>query len=341
MLDRVIWGNTVQQYAEAAALFALCCGLIYIVRRFVLDRLRAVADNAPTPLRAAQVECIDQFRGPETLLLALWISIRHLALDHAAIRYLHLVIIIALTYRFVRLGQNIISLVVHRIVSGGDEHSQAHSDTARNIVYLVNGLLWLAGLSFILAGLGIKLTALLTGLGIGGVAVALAAQAILSDVFSAVVIFLDKPFGVGDDIALDNDWAGKVVRIGLKTTRVRAATGEMLVFPNSTLTVSKLRNLSRRIERRVVFGWSLAQGTAPEKLRRTVDLAKEIVSKSPQVRLERAHFKGIGPWAMDFEICYTVHDSDYERYLDVNQEIQLALVEGLKREGIELAPPKG
>jgi len=299
-----------------------------------------VADNNPSPFRAAQVDFIDQFRGPETLLLALWVSIRHLTLEHAAIRCFHLIVVIALTYRFVRLGQNIISLAVHRVVSGGEEHSQAHGDTARNIVYIINALLWLSGLSFILASLGIKLTALLAGLGIGGVAVALAAQAILSDLFSAVAIFLDKPFGVGDDIALDNDWAGKVVRIGLKTTRVRAVSGEMLVFPNSTLASTKLRNLSRRIERRVVFGWSLAQGTAPEKLRRTVDLAKEIVSKSPQVRLERAHFKGIGPWAMEFEACYTVHDSDHERYLDVNQEIQLALVEGLKREGIELAPPK-
>jgi small-conductance mechanosensitive channel len=340
MLDQVIWGNTIAEYLHSGALFLGICALLYAFRRGVLDRLRALAQDKASLLPEAAGNFLDKFRMFEGVLLALWIAIKQLHVEHEIMRDFYVIVLLILTYRVVRICQNIAALVVSRAIVGEGEAGPVQTDTARNVALLADILLWIAGLTFVLANLGVKITALLTGLGIGGVAVALAAQAILSDLFSAAVIFVDKPFVVGDDIALDSDWKGVVEHIGLKTTRVRAPTGEMQVVPNSVMTSSKLRNNSRRRERRVVFGWGLAQGTSAEKLRRAVALAKEIVSKTPQVRLERAHFKGIGSWGMDLEVCFTVHDSDYERYLDVNQEIQLALVEGLKTEGIELAPPK-
>ncbi|HEX2836635.1 MAG TPA: mechanosensitive ion channel family protein, partial [Phycisphaerales bacterium] len=186
--------------------------------------------------------------------------------------------------------------------------------------------------------LGIKVTPLLTGLGIGGIAVALAVQNILGDVFASLTIVLDKPFQVGDAITV-GDKSGTVERIGIKTTRLRATSGEELVFGNSDLLSSRVQNFKRMQERRVAFTLGLVYELSPDKLRRVPQLVKESVESASKVRFDRCHFKSFGAYSLDFECVYFVTTSDYLAFMDAQQAINLAIFERFEKEGIDFAYP--
>lgn len=186
--------------------------------------------------------------------------------------------------------------------------------------------------------LGIKVTPLLTGLGIGGIAVALAVQNILGDVFASLTIVLDKPFQVGDAITV-GDKSGTVERIGIKTTRLRATSGEELVFGNSDLLSSRVQNFKRMQERRVAFTLGLVYELPPAKLREVPAIVKQAVESASKVRFDRCHFKSFGAYSLDFECVYFVTTSDYLAFMDAQQAINLAIFERFEKEGIDFAYP--
>jgi len=185
---------------------------------------------------------------------------------------------------------------------------------------------------------GVEITALIAGLGIGGIAVALAVQSILADLFASMSISLDKPFVLGDFIAV-GEHLGTVERIGLKTTRVRSLSGEQLVFANDDLLRSRLRNFKRMAERRVVFTIRVTLDTPQEKLAAIAAMLREIVEAQPGVRFDRAHFKEVGEYAMVFEVVYYVLTPDYSRYMDIQQAINLAICARFERDDIAFALP--
>ncbi|QHI68103.1 mechanosensitive ion channel family protein [Tichowtungia aerotolerans] len=185
---------------------------------------------------------------------------------------------------------------------------------------------------------GVDVTTLITGLGIGGIAVALALQNILSDLFASLSISLDRPFSIGDFIIVDN-FLGTVDHIGLKTTRIRSLGGEQLIFSNNDLLKSRIRNYKRMEQRRVVFGVGVTYQTPPSKLRKIPDIFKEQLDQLDDVHFDRAHFKAYGAYSLDFEFVYYVHSADYNRYMDIQQAINLGLYEEFEKEGIEFAYP--
>jgi small-conductance mechanosensitive channel len=199
-------------------------------------------------------------------------------------------------------------------------------------------LIWVLLLLLVLDQLNFNITALVAGLGVGGVAVALAVQSILGDLFASLSIVLDKPFVVGDFIVVDN-LRGTVERVGIKTTRVRSLDGELMVFSNADLLKSRIRNFKRMSDRRVEFTFGVAYQTPLDKLRRIPQWLREIVKAQQRTRFDRAHFKQYGEWALVFEVVYYVLDSDYNLYMDVQQAINLAIYERLEGEGVEFARP--
>ncbi|MBN1916679.1 MAG: mechanosensitive ion channel family protein [Verrucomicrobia bacterium] len=206
------------------------------------------------------------------------------------------------------------------------------------IGFFVRLVLWAVVVVVSLQNLGVKITALIAGLGVGGIAIALAAQNILGDIFNSVAILMDKPFEVGDYIIV-GDHMGTVERIGIKTTRVRSLTGEELVFSNAELVGSRIRNYGRMQERRILFTVGVRYQTALEQLKAIPSIVREIVEAQPEVRFDRAHFKGYGAFSLDFEVVYYVLDRDYAKYMDTQQGINLALFERFEQEGIEFAYP--
>lgn len=199
-------------------------------------------------------------------------------------------------------------------------------------------VLWAVVLLAALHNAGVNITALVAGLGVAGVAVALAVQSILSDLFASLSILLDKPFVVGDFIIV-GDYLGTVERIGIKTTRVRSLSGEQLIFSNSDLLSSRIRNFKRMQERRVLFTVGVTYQTPYEKLKTLPGLIRSIVESQPQVRFDRAHFARYGDFALILEVVYYVLTPDYNTYMDVQQAINLEIFRRFAAEGVEFAYP--
>ena len=206
------------------------------------------------------------------------------------------------------------------------------------IGFITRIVIWTIVLLLILDNLGINITALIASLGIGGVAVALAVQNILGDLFASLSIAIDKPFEVGDSIVID-DLNGTVKYVGLKTTRLTSISGEELVISNADLLKSRIHNFKKMQERRMVFTIGVTFDTSSEKLRRISEIIQEIFSHIPTVRLDRVHFSSIGQSSLDFEIAYYVRDSSYTIAMDAQQEINLSLIEHFAKENIEFAFP--
>ncbi|HEX5129347.1 MAG TPA: mechanosensitive ion channel family protein [Usitatibacter sp.] len=199
-------------------------------------------------------------------------------------------------------------------------------------------VIWAVVLLVLLDQMGFNITALVAGLGIGGVAIALAVQNVLGDLFASLSIVLDRPFVVGDFIIVD-DLLGTVERVGVKTTRVRSLSGEMLVFSNSDLLKSRIRNYKQMQERRVVFAVRVTYQTPAEKVRAIPAIMRDAIEAQPRTRFDRAHFKEYGESGFVYEAVYYVLDPDYNTYMDTQQEINLAILDRFQAEGIEFAVP--
>ncbi|WLI77269.1 mechanosensitive ion channel family protein [Kosakonia sp. H02] len=203
---------------------------------------------------------------------------------------------------------------------------------------LLRMLLWTIMLLSILANAGVNITALVASLGVGGIAIALAVQTILSDVFASLSIGFDKPFEIGDFVVF-NDVAGTIEHIGLKTTRIRSLSGEQIVCGNAILLQQTLHNYKRMQTRRIVFTFGLALTTPPDKLRKVGEMVRTIITEVGNTKFDRAHFLGFGTDRLNFEVVHIVNSADYNTYMDIQQEINIRIMEKLAEAGIELALP--
>jgi small-conductance mechanosensitive channel len=199
-------------------------------------------------------------------------------------------------------------------------------------------VVWSIAFLLILNNLGFDVTALVAGLGIGGIAIALAAQNILGDLFASLAIVLDQPFVVGDFVIL-GDKMGTVERIGIKTTRIRSLSGEELICSNADLLGSRIHNYKRMTERRAVFTIGITYQTPPDKVERLPGMLRAIVEAQDLVRFDRAHFKSYGDFALIYEVVYWMLKPDYNVFMDTQQRINFALYRQLQEEGIEFAYP--
>jgi small-conductance mechanosensitive channel len=190
----------------------------------------------------------------------------------------------------------------------------------------------------ILDNMGFNITALVAGMGVGGIAVALAVQTILGDLFASLSIVLDKPFVVGDFLII-GDLLGSVEYVGLKTTRLRSLSGEQLIFSNSDLLTSRIRNYGRMFERRVVFNIGVTYQTPRDKLIKIPEIIRTAVETQDKTRFDRSHFKEYGNFSLNYESVYYIQGSDYNMYMDIQQDINLYIHEQFENEGIEFAYP--
>jgi small-conductance mechanosensitive channel len=204
--------------------------------------------------------------------------------------------------------------------------------------FLGRVVLWSFVLLTALNYLGINITALVTALGVGGIAIALAVQSLLGDIIGSLSIALDNPFEMGDVIQID-EYVGTVEKVGMKTTRVRSFTGELIIFSNSELLKSRIRNYKRMTERRALLKINVAYNTPHKKLAAIPDMIKEIVEKQLDTRFERAHLRTLGTYACEYEVVFSVLSPDMILYLNVVQEVNLEIIRRFERERIKFALP--
>jgi small-conductance mechanosensitive channel len=232
-----------------------------------------------------------------------------------------------------------LSAAVQRYERQNMEQNAGKVTTARALAFVVRIFIFVLVALAVLDNIpGVEVTSLIAGLGIGGIAIALALQNILGDLFASLSISLDRPFAIGDFIIVD-EFLGAVEHIGLKTTRIRSLGGEQLVFSNNDLLKSRIRNYKRMEQRRVPFTVGVTYQTPSSKLRKVPDIFKKQLEQFDDVHFDRAHFKAYGAYSLDFEFVYYIHTPDYNRYMDIQQAINLGLYEEFEKEGIEFAYP--
>ncbi len=227
------------------------------------------------------------------------------------------------------------SLVGRWVQRRGDNQS---STMAAGIAFVARLVIWTGVVLMILANLGVDITAVVAGLGVGGVAAALAVQGVLSDLFASLSMYFDRPFDIGDFIIVD-DYMGTVEKVGLRTSRIASLGGEQLIFANSDLVKSRIRNYARMKERRVVFGFGIEYGHSAQKVERAATIAREVIEGTSDTRLDRVHFKAYGAYALDYEAVYYVLSPDYTLYMQRQHEINVAIYRRFEQEGISFAFP--
>ncbi|WP_266204176.1 mechanosensitive ion channel family protein [Pontibacter kalidii] len=337
ILNRVYFQNTVQDYLIALAIILLGSLLIAIFRRSVLLRIRKWAERSTSHLDDYIVQSLAKFGVPVLHFFVLYIGITSLNLTPRLAGIVTIATTVAVTFMVIRfITSTLMQLVRTYFRRKHPDRSSANEIGAISLI--LNIVVWFIGIGFLFDNMGYDLTAIIAGLGIGGIAVALAAQNILGDLFNYFVIFLDRPFEVGDFIAL-GDKSGTIEHIGVKTTRIKSLTGEQLIVSNSDLTSSRIHNYKRMERRRIQFGIGVTYETPADKLEAIPSTIKEIITNEKLAEFDRAHFASYGDSSLDFVIVYYVLTSDFNQYMDTQQSINMQLFREFEKQGIEFAYP--
>ncbi|MBI4501927.1 MAG: mechanosensitive ion channel family protein [Gemmatimonadetes bacterium] len=338
MFDTNILGNSLRQWSYAV-LVAL--GLFLTLRflvRVAHARLAAFAARTATLWDDIIVHALGRTQAFFIPLLCLAVGSAALGLPPAARSVVRAALVLGVLFQ----GGLWLSAGFMRWLQGYVQRrltaDRAAATTMTAVAFGVKALLWSIILLVALDNVGVNVTTLVTGLGVGGVAVALAVQNILGDLFASLSIVLDKPFVIGDFIIVD-ELLGSVEHIGLKTTRVRSLWGEQVVFSNSDLLKSRLRNFGRMAERRVSFQLGVTYQTSRTGLKKIPGIIQEAIEAQPRTRFDRSHFKAYGDFALTFESVYYVLSPEYNMYMDIQQAINLRLHQRFEDEGIEFAYP--
>ncbi|MBI3775651.1 MAG: mechanosensitive ion channel family protein [Gammaproteobacteria bacterium] len=337
-LDEEFFHNTLQQWVSAGGIMLGVVIAVWVFRQIFLRRLARLSDHAKT---TAGVSIVAVLSATHTLLLlplALYAADLVLQLPPRIEDIVVKLTVISLLLQVALWGNALIAVGLERYVKSKAQEDAGLATTMLMLGFVGRVVLWAILTLLALSNLGFDITALVTGLGIGGIAVALAAQNILGDLFASLSIVFDKPFVIGDFIIVD-DLLGTVETIGMKTTHVRSLSGELIVFSNADLLKARIRNYKRMYERRVVFSLGVTYQTPDDRLTRIPAIVREIITAQPKTRFDRAHFKEYGDFALIFEMVYFVLDSDYNVYMDIHQAINLEIYRRFAQEGIEFAYP--
>jgi small-conductance mechanosensitive channel len=334
LLERATYGNSIADWLIALGIAAGAAVFLLLLRRTVPSWFAAYARRTETRVDDVIAELLAATRSAFLLVAALYLGAQYLALPEKATRIVGGIALVALLLQAGAWGQRGIALALRL-----KKKTDAAGATTLSVLGFVGRIvLWSVVLLMILDNLGVNITALVASLGIGGIAVALAVQNILGDIFASLSIALDRPFAIGDFIVV-GDVLGTVEYIGLKTTRIRSLSGEQIVFSNADLLKSRIRNYKRMTERRVVFSFGVVYQMPHDKLERIPTMVREAIEAQPRTRFDRAHFKEYGDSALVFEAVYYVLDPDYNAYMDTQQAVNLALFRRFQAEDISFAYP--
>lgn len=337
-LDEIYAGNTVALWGLAAGLAAATYALLWLVQHMLVRKLSALAAKTETHLDDLVVGLFARTKFFFLLALAVLSGSTVLVLPAEWRQFLRTATVIAFFAQGAIWVWTVFDDTLTRFRQRKLKEDPGAATTLTAVGFLGKLLIFGIVALLVLDNLGVNISALVAGVGIGGIAVALAVQNILGDLFASLSIVLDRPFAIGDFVIVD-DHMGTVEHIGLKTTRVRSLDGEQIVFRNSDLLGSRIRNLERMSERRAQFSFGVVYETPCDKLEAIPAMVRAIIEGREGLRFDRAHFKAFGDSSLDFEVVYYVKGPDYNAYMDAQQAINLALFRRFQVEGISFAYP--
>ncbi len=336
--EQLLRNNAPDAWLLAAAIAAAVIAAVWLARAVAARLITRVARRTDLKLDDALVASVRATKLWLLTPLAVYAGASALEIPARLDRLLENIAMVALVAQFaVWVNRWLLQWLALR-AEAARAIDPAATTTVNLLGFVGRVLVWAMALLIALDQLGFNVTALVAGLGIGGIAVALAVQNILGDLFASMAIVLDKPFQVGDFIIV-GDKPGVVEKVGLKTTRVKSLWGEQYVFANAQLLNSQIRNYKKMQERRIVFGVGVTYETPLEKLRAVPGWLRAAVEAQPDVRFDRAHFKEYADFSLNFEIVYYVLSPDFGKYMDRQQAINLAIFEKFAAEGVQFAYP--
>lgn len=337
-LQTVIYGNSIQTWLVSLVVVLLTFTALRLLVRTAATRIANLAKRTATDWDDLIAQVVSRTKILFLLVMAAFIGSLLLSLPAGLAQLVNgIAVIVVLIQGGIWISGSITFLIgrytKHQM---GDD---APSVTTMNALGFVGRVgLWTVILLLALDNLGIDVTALVAGLGVGSLALALAVQSILGDLFASITIVLDKPFVIGDFLVVD-DYRGNVEHIGLKTTRMRSLSGEQVIMANADLLGSRIRNYGRLFERRALFTIGVTYDTSRKKLIKIPDIIRDAIESQEHTRFERSHFRDFGDFSLNFETAYYVVEPAYSTYMETQQAINLRIHERFEEEGIEFAFP--
>lgn len=336
-MDREFLDNSLMEWSIAAGIFLVIYIAVRIFKYLLIRYLKKMAERTSTQFDDFLIEVVRSSIVPMLYFGGAYIALATLDFPERAINIIKIAMMVILTFYVLRIITSAIKFGVYSYLDR-QEDREVKKRQVRGILVIVNIVVWALGIVFLLDNMGRDVTAIIAGLGVGGIAVALAAQTILGDLFSYFVIFFDRPFEIGDFIIVD-DKMGNVEYVGIKTTRIRTLNGEILVMSNTDLTNSRLHNYKQMQRRRIVFKIGVTYQATYEQLQAIPGFIKDIIDDVDGLTLDRTNFSGYGDSSLDFETVYYVETDDYNLYMNMQEQVYLALFKKFAEEGISFAYP--
>ena len=335
--QQIWWGNSVQQYVVVLAEIIFIWLIYMLFKKFIVTALKKFTVKTAIQTDDAIVNAAEKFILPYIFLTIIYAVVEQLNFTEHTEHVFKVVIAVITAYYFVRFINHALQLTVILYMSRKQEPPERFKQL-NGILLVIKATVWIVGVLMLIENLGYNITTIITGLGIGGIAIALAAQNILGDLFSYFVIFFDKPFEIGDFITV-NTFSGTVERIGIKTSHLRSVTGEQLIVPNADMVKSTIKNFKRLETRGIIFKMNLRYDTSEEKLKALPQQIEDIIIKQPFTTFNRCHLVNFADFSITFETMYQVKTADFLIYLNTQQNIYLDILNLFREQGIDFAFP--
>ncbi len=338
----VIGMLNITQYVLAGVVFATLVVLFKFVQVILLGRLHSWSQKTTTDIDDVVIEAIKGIRAWVYTLVAFFTALQLFTIPEKVGMVITGLVYFAIVFQGIEIALKFVEYGAQRFLEkdeDGDGQIDPNAATASHLVTLLARiLLWTFGVIFVLSNMGIEVTSLIAGLGIGGIAIAFALQGVLSDLFASFSIYADKPFRIGDYIVLGAD-SGVVEKIGVKTTRIRTLQGEELVVSNAELTTARVQNFKKMKERRASMQFGITYETPHELVKQVNGIVQRIFESIEGARLDRVHFTTFGDSALLFDVVFYVDSPQYADFLDKQQQFNFELMDKFAELGIEFAYP--
>jgi small-conductance mechanosensitive channel len=331
-LNQVYYNNTVKDYLITLSIIVISIVVLRLFKRTIIQRLRIAAAKTQGTTDDFIVDGIDRFGLPIIQFAIIYWGLNFLDLSEKAEHIIDVATSVIITYFVLRLVSSLILMLLESRIRR-QENGEEKIKQLGGLMLVINIFIWVIGIVFLLDNMGKDVATIIAGLGIGGIAIALAAQNILGDLFNYFVIYFDRPFEVGDYIVVD-DKMGTVEYLGIKTTRIRSLSGEQIIIGNSNLTGSRIHNFKRMMTRRVLFTLNVDYRTPLEKMKIIPGLLKSVIEEQKSISFDRAHFAAYGDWSLKYEVVYFVLSAEFNKYMDIHQAINFRINEEFQRNGI-------
>ena len=334
--------NTGKQWSIALIILLGFIIFFKVVFWSTIKYLENAAKKTATNIDDFIIALVDGIKPPVYYFIAFYLASLFLVIPTVANKAVHILFIAIIVWQSIYILLKIVDYVIDAQIKKAGKSNAGQKTILRFLKQVLNGTIWIIGGLMILANMGVNISSLIAGLGIGGIAIALALKNILTDIFSSFSILIDKPFVVGDFIGISDKQQGTVKKIGIKTTRLETRDGQELIIANKKLTeqvVQNFRGKGGKKKRNISFILGVTYETSEKKLKAIPIIIKDIIKKQANTELEKVAFDNFGDFSLNFKILIAINEKEGVKLSEVKSEINYKIFSAFTREGIEFAYP--